>query len=169
MFDFSWSELAVIGVVALIFIGPKDLPKAMKTAAFWLRKARSVSREFQNTVEQMMREAELDEIKREIESAGRQAQSIIDPTTILSERAKPAELAPPVEAAAPLEPAAPPTATAPSAPAWSANSSEHAPSEPVTPAPAPAAPAHDLAGASANPHQATDAAPDSPPAKTGTG
>jgi sec-independent protein translocase protein TatB len=69
MFDFAWSELALIGLVALVVIGPKDLPRAMRTAGFWMRRARSVAREFQNSIEQMVRESELDEIRQSVDKA----------------------------------------------------------------------------------------------------
>ena len=56
LLDFGWSELMLIGVVALIVIGPRDLPKALRVAGFWVRKARTLSREFQSSIEQMVRE-----------------------------------------------------------------------------------------------------------------
>ncbi|MDE2167128.1 MAG: twin-arginine translocase subunit TatB [Alphaproteobacteria bacterium] len=71
MFDFSWSELALIAVVALVVIGPKDLPRVMKNVAFWVRKARSMAREFQGSIEEMMRDAELDDVKRDLDQATR--------------------------------------------------------------------------------------------------
>src|SRR5271170_1772519 len=69
MFDFAWSELMLIAVVALVFIPPKDLPRAMRTVGFWVRKARSIAHEFQGSLEQMVREAELDDVRKEIEKA----------------------------------------------------------------------------------------------------
>ena len=60
MFDFSWQELMVVGAVALVVIGPKDLPKALKTAGMVVRRARGMAREFQNSIDDMIREAELD-------------------------------------------------------------------------------------------------------------
>jgi sec-independent protein translocase protein TatB len=97
MFDFSWTEIALIGGVALIVIGPKDLPKALRTAGVWVRKARSISREFQGTIEQMMREAELDEVKKTIEKATSfdfetEIKKQIDPTGDLAESLKPPEM-----------------------------------------------------------------------------
>lgn len=68
MFDLSWSELLLIAVVALIVIGPKDLPTVLKAFAQFARKARSLAREFQSGIEEMAREAELDEVKKSIES-----------------------------------------------------------------------------------------------------
>jgi sec-independent protein translocase protein TatB len=69
MFDFAWSELALIAVVALVFIPPKDLPRAMRTVGTWVRKARAIAHEFQGNLEQMVRDAELDEVRREVEKA----------------------------------------------------------------------------------------------------
>jgi sec-independent protein translocase protein TatB len=64
MFDFSWSELIVIGAVALVVIGPKDLPKALKTAGMVVRRARGLAREFQNSIDDMIREAELEDLHK---------------------------------------------------------------------------------------------------------
>jgi sec-independent protein translocase protein TatB len=71
MFDFAWSELALIAVVALIVIGPKDLPRVMRTVGFWVRKARTVAHEFQGSLEQMVREAELEDVRAQVEKAAR--------------------------------------------------------------------------------------------------
>ncbi len=71
MFDIGWQELFLIAVVALIVIGPKDMPVAMRTMARVLSKVRGLSREFQQGVSEIMREAELDEIRRKVEDAGR--------------------------------------------------------------------------------------------------
>src|SRR3546814_5379680 len=68
MFDIGWSEMAIIAFVALIAIGPKDLPRAMKTVAHWMRKARSLSREFQSGIDEMVREAELEDARKALES-----------------------------------------------------------------------------------------------------
>lgn len=69
MFDFAWSEIAVLGVIALVVIGPKDLPRALKTAGFWVRRARGMAREFQNSVDDMIRESELQEIREQAAKA----------------------------------------------------------------------------------------------------
>jgi sec-independent protein translocase protein TatB len=95
--DFGMSELLLIGVVALVFIGPKDLPKALRVAGFWFRKARTLSREFQTSVEQMIREAELDEMRQELKKATeidleKQFRETIDPTGSIAESLKPPEL-----------------------------------------------------------------------------
>lgn len=66
MFDFSWTEMAIVAVVALVVIGPKDLPGVLRTAGMWVRRARAVAREFQGSLEQMVREAELDEVREQL-------------------------------------------------------------------------------------------------------
>ena len=132
MFDFAWSELVLIAVVALVFIPPKDLPRAMRTAGSWIRKARAIAHEFQGNVEQMLRDAELDEVRREVEKAtqfdvGEHIANTIDPDgelhaalsepSALSEPAAlppaaPALPAPPEAAAVPAEHEAAPTPAA---------------------------------------------------------
>lgn len=67
MLDLGWSEMAVIALLALLVIGPKDLPKVLRTLGQFMRKARSLSREFQSGLDEMMRETELDEARRAIE------------------------------------------------------------------------------------------------------
>jgi len=69
MLDIGWIEIMVIAVVALFVVGPKDIPKALKTIGIWVGKLRSLSREFQSTVEDAVRDSELDEVKKQIESA----------------------------------------------------------------------------------------------------
>jgi sec-independent protein translocase protein TatB len=97
LLDFGWSELMLIGIVALVVIGPKDLPKALRVAGFWVRKARTLSREFQSSVEQMVREAELDEMRQELKKASeidldKEFRQAVDPTGSLTESLKPPEL-----------------------------------------------------------------------------
>ena len=64
MLDIGWSEMLLIAVVAIIVIGPKDLPKALRAVGQWVGKARSIAREFQSSVDQMIADAELDEMKK---------------------------------------------------------------------------------------------------------
>ncbi|HEY5210615.1 MAG TPA: Sec-independent protein translocase protein TatB [Stellaceae bacterium] len=64
MFDFSWSEILLIGVVALVVIGPKDLPRVLRTVGQWTNRARSVAREFQFQIDQMVRDSELDDVRK---------------------------------------------------------------------------------------------------------
>ena len=63
MFDFSWSEIMVIGIVALIAIGPKDMPVAIRAITRVLKKMRRMAGEFQHHVDDMMREADLQDVQ----------------------------------------------------------------------------------------------------------
>lgn len=67
MFDIGWQELVVIGVVALIVIGPKDMPTAIRAVSRWAAKARALAREFQQGIDEVVREAELQDVKKQIE------------------------------------------------------------------------------------------------------
>ena len=67
MFDIGWTEMAVIAFLALIVIGPKDLPRAMQSVGRWVRKARSLTREFQAGLDDMVREADLEDARKAIE------------------------------------------------------------------------------------------------------
>jgi sec-independent protein translocase protein TatB len=59
----------LIGAIALVVIGPKDLPRALRVAGYWVKRARTMSREFQGSIEQMIREAELHEVRDELKTA----------------------------------------------------------------------------------------------------
>ncbi len=90
MLDIGWTEMAFIAVIALIVIGPKDLPKAMRTVSHWVRKARSLAREFQSGLDDIARETELDEIKGQITGGAdfdleSEIENTIDPTGSVSE------------------------------------------------------------------------------------
>jgi sec-independent protein translocase protein TatB len=64
MFDIGWSELVVIAVVALIAIGPKELPAVLRMAGQWMAKARKMAAEFQGQFQEAMREAEMADLKK---------------------------------------------------------------------------------------------------------
>jgi sec-independent protein translocase protein TatB len=64
MFDFAWSEIVLIGAVALIAIGPKDMPAAIRTVSNMIKKARRMAGEFQTHVDEMVREADLGDVKK---------------------------------------------------------------------------------------------------------
>lgn len=67
MFDlFSWSHILIILVVALVVVGPKDLPRLMHMAGKWVGKARSMADQFRKSFEDMARQSELDELRKEI-------------------------------------------------------------------------------------------------------
>jgi sec-independent protein translocase protein TatB len=97
LLDFGWSEILLIGIVALVVIGPKDLPKAMRVAGYWIRKARALSQEFHSSVEEVIREAELDEMRQQFKKAteidlDKEFERTIDPDGQLAEHLKPPEL-----------------------------------------------------------------------------
>ena len=64
MFDIAPSEFMLVAFVALIVIGPKDLPKAMRVVGYWVGKARGVARQFRQGFDSMVREAELEEMEK---------------------------------------------------------------------------------------------------------
>jgi len=70
MFDIGWTEITIILIVAIIVIGPKDLPRVLRTVGQWVGKAKAMTREFRGHVDDMIRDTELDEVKKQIESAG---------------------------------------------------------------------------------------------------
>ncbi len=63
MFDFAWSEIALIGGVALVLIGPKDMPVAIKAITGAIKKARRMAAEFQTHVDDLVRDADLHEVR----------------------------------------------------------------------------------------------------------
>lgn len=71
MFDLGWQEFFLIAIVAVLVVGPKDLPGVIRAAARWIRKARTVARDFQNSIEEAAREAELDDIRKEAQKISR--------------------------------------------------------------------------------------------------
>ena len=119
MFDFSWSELALIAVVALVVIGPKDLPRVMRTVGLWVGKARAIAREFQSSLDQMIRESELEEMRKSVERASnvnlaREIERTIDPAGELQKSLEPPSSPPPMPTTP--EPS-PPAIAAPTPPA----------------------------------------------------
>lgn len=64
MFDIAPSEFLLVAFVALVVIGPKDLPKAMRVVGHWVGRARAVARQFRSGFDSMVREAELEEMEK---------------------------------------------------------------------------------------------------------
>ncbi len=108
MFDMSWGEVMVIGAVALVVIGPKDLPKALRTVGQMTTKVRRMAAEFQSQFNEAMREAELDEVKRQIADVNESVSSLntqtFNPVETVRDELKSAVEAP----IAAAEPALPP-------------------------------------------------------------
>jgi sec-independent protein translocase protein TatB len=85
MLDIGWPELLIILVIALLVIGPRDLPRAMHTVGRWVKRARAVTSEFQRHFDEMARESELQELremKRNMSARGirEEIDKTIDPT-----------------------------------------------------------------------------------------
>jgi sec-independent protein translocase protein TatB len=76
MFDIGWSELLVIAVVAIVVVGPKDLPPLMRTFGKYAGKLRRAASDFQRQFEDAMRETEIEEVKKAIESVRDETPSI---------------------------------------------------------------------------------------------
>lgn len=83
MFDIGWSEFLLIGVVALIVIGPKELPTVLRTFGQWVRKARKMASEFQGQFQEALREAEMADLKQSFDEV-RQAASSFSARGIMS-------------------------------------------------------------------------------------
>ena len=72
-FDIGWTEIALIGGVALIAIGPKELPGAPRTAGQWIGKARRLAQDFQSQFQEVLREADIAEMKKQFDDAANAA------------------------------------------------------------------------------------------------
>src|SRR5262245_23007592 len=76
MFDVGWSELRVIGIVALIAIGPKELPGVLRSLGHWMGKIRRMASEFQDQFREAMREAEVADLKKQFDDAQNAAMNV---------------------------------------------------------------------------------------------
>jgi sec-independent protein translocase protein TatB len=142
MFDFSSGELLLIALAVLIFIKPKDLPMVLRTVGQWTGKIRRMAGEFQDQFREAMREAEMADIKKDIDEAtGKLGSGITDPFKELHEAAewKPPETTSATPPAADAPPAPPADAITPQPAPVAATEVAHAPASAPAPAPAPAA------------------------------
>ncbi len=80
MFNLGWGELVVIGIVALIAIGPKELPTVLRTLGQWMGKVRRMANEFQGQFQEAMREAEFADLKKHADDIS--ARSATSPISI---------------------------------------------------------------------------------------
>jgi sec-independent protein translocase protein TatB len=147
MFDISWGELMLIGVVALIVIGPKELPGVLRMVGQWVGKIRRMAGEFQSQFQEALREAEMADLKKQVDELNTTAHGLntqFDPTNFEPSRATPSKSA---DASKPAEgSAAEPKTSMPSAqPVAEVSVPPPEPARPVTekdiaPEPAAAAP-----------------------------
>lgn len=110
MFDIGWTEMALIAVVAVIVIGPKELPKVMRELGTWVARARGMSRVFMDQLEEMSRQSGLDEVRKEAEAfrhinPTQQIEKALDPDGTLKSQVSDLR-----NIGAPLEPSLPPPA-----------------------------------------------------------
>jgi sec-independent protein translocase protein TatB len=92
MFDIGWSELLVIAVVAIVVVGPKDLPRLMRTFGQYMRKVRGMAADFQRQFEEAVRDSELDEVRKamqEVRATASSATAAID-KQLMTPQPKPA-------------------------------------------------------------------------------
>jgi sec-independent protein translocase protein TatB len=71
MFDIGWTELLLIAVVAIVVIGPKDLPRAMRSVGQWTTRVKRMAGDFQRQFNEAVREAELDDVKNQVTKLGK--------------------------------------------------------------------------------------------------
>lgn len=71
MFDLGWTEILLIAVVAIVVIGPKDLPRAMRAVGQWTTKVKRMAGDFQRQFNEAVREAELDDVKKQVTQLGK--------------------------------------------------------------------------------------------------
>ena len=90
MFDIGWQELFLIGLVTILVVGPKEIPRVLRTVVVSVRKVRGLASDFQRGIDELARETELDEIRRDLEKNAkldleRELEGSIDPTGGMSE------------------------------------------------------------------------------------
>jgi sec-independent protein translocase protein TatB len=139
MLDFSWSELILIGIVALVAIGPKELPGVLRTVGQWMGKARKMAAEFQSQFQEAMREAEMADLKKSFDEV-REAASGFSTGNLISSLEKDVSnslridnVDKPAEApsAPAIEPPVTPTVPEAPTPQTSVEAETHAASEPL--------------------------------------
>lgn len=96
MFDLGWSELLIVGVIALVVLGPKELPNALRTVSNLTKTARKLAGEFQSGVNEIVREAELEDARKAAQSIGKDSfskaiENVVDPTGELKTTVKDVE------------------------------------------------------------------------------
>ena len=70
MLDIGWCEMFMIAVVAIVVIGPKELPRTLRTIGQWVAKARSLTREFQSNISDMIAQSEIEDLRKSAENIG---------------------------------------------------------------------------------------------------
>jgi sec-independent protein translocase protein TatB len=94
MFGVDSTEFAVVAILALIFIGPKDLPKVLRTVGYWVGRMRGMARHFTSGIETMMREAELEEMEKKWREENERIMRLHPPIANYPEPSQPDEMPP---------------------------------------------------------------------------
>jgi sec-independent protein translocase protein TatB len=110
MFGFDSAEIGVIAILALIFIGPKELPKVMRTVGYWIGRVRGMARHFTSGIENMVREAELEEMEKRWREENERIMQLHPPEAHYPEPGQPDQMPPIAEPAEPRLPFAEPQA-----------------------------------------------------------
>jgi len=144
MFDIGWSEFLLIAVVALVAIGPKELPGVLRTMGQWVRKARKMAAEFQGQFQEALREAEMADLKQSFDEVREAAKGFsgrgllaslekdVSSALRIDDQDKPAETKAAEEPATPaIEPPVTPTAPEAPAPQTFVEAEAHAATEPL--------------------------------------
>ena len=90
MFDIGWQELFLIGLITILVVGPREIPRVLRTVVAAVRKVRGLANDFQRGIDELARETELDEIRKDLEKSAtldleRQLEETIDPKGEMSE------------------------------------------------------------------------------------
>ena len=104
MFGFDSAEIAIIAVLALIFIGPKELPKVMRTVGYWVGRVRGMARHFTAGIEDMVRQAELEEMEKKWREENERIMQMHPPEAHYPDPGQPDKMPPVAEAAEPTLP-----------------------------------------------------------------
>ena len=113
MFDISWTEFLLIGVVALIAIGPKELPGVLRTAGQWMGKVRRMAAEFQGQFQEALREAEMADLKKEVDDIRDSASGLASDLNAATRIEDPLTPSTPSTTSEPISGAPPPPADVP--------------------------------------------------------
>jgi sec-independent protein translocase protein TatB len=139
MLNIGWGEFLIIGIVALIVIGPKELPGVLRMVGQWMTKLRRMASEFQGQFQEAMREAEMADLKKQVDDMTTQAKSYADFDPIGDVRKEVESTQQQIESAISDPSASTPTAAGPSPVPAAAAEPATPPVEPAASAPAPAA------------------------------
>ena len=137
MFDIGWSELLVIGVVAVVVVGPKELPRLMRTFGHYTGKLRAMASDFQRQFEDAVRDSEIDEVRKAMQDFHAQASDVnlrgtVDKPLMMPTPSEPAT-APAAITPPPTPEPAPKATPKPRAKKPKASTAKAAPAKPASP------------------------------------